>query len=123
MIRLFVYGTLRYGGSANFYLRDGHLEKRNVWAPNYQMVDLGRYPAAVESHSAADKILGDIYSAGIESVGRIDRYEGPDYYRKYDRRLDAFIYLSRNLAIGQFPRVASGDWLAYAQSNNIPGYP
>lgn len=82
---LFVYGSLRRGGSAHRLL-DG---AESLGEARYQgrLHQLGEYPAAVPSRSPGDRVEGELYRlppGEVEAcLGRLDRYEGPEYRRAH----------------------------------------
>lgn len=117
---LFVYGTLRRGGSAQALLGEAVASG----AARYQgrLYDLGPFPAAVPSDDPADIVHGELYAfpreEGAALLPRLDRYEGPDFRR--ERTLvtsasgeprESWIYLYARDVAG-LTRIAAGDYCA-----------
>ncbi|MCG5534369.1 gamma-glutamylcyclotransferase [Halorhodospira sp. 9621] len=106
---VFVYGTLKRGHPNHDVLAraDGHFLMAWASAPEYEMIDLGSFPAVREGGGTA--IHGEIYAVG--DLEPLDQLEG--YPLLYDRkRIDtpcgkAWVYI-KNDAVGE--RIPSGDW-------------
>jgi gamma-glutamylcyclotransferase (GGCT)/AIG2-like uncharacterized protein YtfP len=111
--RVFVYGTLRRGGSNHRLLGNAHYLGLHHTAARYTMYRLGPYPGVVEGGSSP--IRGEVYAVGFGLLQRIDRLE--DYPRMYRRVLipspygRAWIYLYQGSCRDRDP-VIGGDWLA-----------
>jgi gamma-glutamylcyclotransferase (GGCT)/AIG2-like uncharacterized protein YtfP len=110
---LFVYGTLRRGGS-HHRLLDG-AELLGAWAsgPHYDLLDMGPYPALV---SGQRRVIGEVYRIERGMLPALDVYEGcPGDYRR--ERIttpfgEAWLYLWDRPAPAA-PVIASGDWLRH----------
>lgn len=110
--RVFVYGTLRRGGSNHSLLKGARLLGSHRTAPVYRMLDLGSYPGVVEPGDTA--ILGEVYGITRPMLARLDVLE--DFPRSYTRRrIDTpwgaawiYLYRGRNHRLRRVPR---GDWL------------
>ncbi len=106
---VFVYGTLKRGHPNHDVLARADARFLMAWAtaPEYEMVDLGAFPAVQEGGGTA--IHGEIYEVG--DLAPIDRLEG--YPVLYGRKRietpcgEAWLYI-KNDAAGE--RVPSGDW-------------
>ena len=97
--RLFTYGSLRDGAEANHLLKKSSLVQKNVWLPNYRMYIKSDYPVAVWDKEPAAKIKGDIYMIDEVVIPEIDKYEGTWYARKFDYRINAWLYIAKNYYI------------------------
>jgi gamma-glutamylcyclotransferase (GGCT)/AIG2-like uncharacterized protein YtfP len=116
---LFVYGTLRSGGSAAARMGPARL----LAAASYRgrLYDLGRYPGVVPSADPADLVRGELFvlpSAAAPLLAELDRYEGPEFRRvpalvtpDTEGSVESWIYLYTGEVRG-LRRVASGDYLA-----------
>jgi gamma-glutamylcyclotransferase (GGCT)/AIG2-like uncharacterized protein YtfP len=110
--RVFVYGTLRRGGTNHRLLaRARHLGDWTTPAV-FALFDLGGYPGAVPRGQTA--VVGEVYSVDAATLRRLDRLE--DYPRLYDRVPvatpwgDAWMYVLRRRPRGARP-LPSGDWM------------
>lgn len=110
---LFVYGTLRRGGSHHRLLGDA--EHLGAWrsGPHYRMLDMGPYPALVQGEAT---VAGEIYRIRPEMLPMLDAYEGcPGDYRR--ERIDtefgmAWVYLWDRVA-PTAAAIPGGDWLRH----------
>jgi gamma-glutamylcyclotransferase (GGCT)/AIG2-like uncharacterized protein YtfP len=77
---IFVYGTLRPGRGANYFMQ-GRSEHVGTTRIKARMYDLGSYPG-VRLDDCTDWVTGDLYRITDDSLPTLlDRYEGyPDYY-------------------------------------------
>ncbi|MDQ2695481.1 MAG: gamma-glutamylcyclotransferase [Pseudomonadota bacterium] len=116
--RVFVYGTLRRGGSNHRWLRGAPRLGAHRTAAQFTLLDLGPYPAAVAGGRTA--LRGEVYAVDAARLALLDRLE--DCPREYRRQRiptpfgAAWIYLYRRPAPGA-PRIASGDWLGYRRQS------
>lgn len=110
--RVFVYGTLRTGGSNHHLLSGARRLGDHVTDPAYRMLDVGPYPGVVTGGETA--IRGEVYEVGPEGFRRLDALE--DYPRSYTRTKvptpwgEAWMYLYR-LRGQRLPEIPEGDWL------------
>lgn len=108
---LFVYGSLRPGGTQHQLLTGARYLGRHRTEPCFTMHDLGEYPAVVEPGHHA--IVGDIFVVDAATLARVDDYEG--YPHEYTRRLIAtpfgsawiYLYCPDCAGVGV---IGSGDW-------------
>lgn len=111
---LFVYGTLRRGGSAGGLLRGCECIGGGTVAGT--LYDLGAYPALVTGGEGA--VEGEVWRCPAEVLSRLDEYEGVPggLYRRVPVQVsgrDCWTYvagpaLEPRLTPGQ--RIASGRW-------------
>jgi gamma-glutamylaminecyclotransferase len=112
--RIFVYGTLRRGGS-NHHLLCDFIPERTLWTPpDFTLIDLGTYPGLLSGGATA--VLGEVYRVDAVTLRALDHLE--DEGRHYHRRAIALADGSRAEAYLLDPRfavgrtaIASGDWL------------
>lgn len=109
--QVFVYGTLRRGGSNHYFLQRARLLGQYVTDPEFAMLNIGPYPGVVRGGDTP--IQGEVYAVTPAQFRELDALE--DYPRTYTRQRlatpwgDAWIYLY--LPRGQrLPQVPSGDW-------------
>ncbi len=112
MIRVFVYGTLKRGGSNHRLLARADFLGTCVTSARFSLYDLGEYPAAVPGGHTA--IHGEVYRLRFPELRRLDALE--DYPRLYTRRLigtpygPAWIYLMAKAHVKGHPRLSGGHW-------------
>lgn len=116
---LFVYGTLRSGGSNHFRLRDAKLLGTGVVAGRLYRVDW--YPALILD-SDGEPVVGDLVEIPSEHLAALDGYEGREY-----RRVRAAIMPTNGTGpqdawlweyvdpVDESRRIDGGDWLAVAE--------
>jgi gamma-glutamylcyclotransferase (GGCT)/AIG2-like uncharacterized protein YtfP len=111
---LFVYGTLKRGGSRHWLLQDFPFLGR-ARAEGFALYDLGPFPAMVPD---AGVVYGEVYEVPEEILRDLDWVEGvPVLYRRelievvfedgFSVKAWAYIY---NGDVKGFPRIESGEW-------------
>lgn len=114
---VFVYGTLRRGGSNHFRM-DGaeFISSATVRARLYR---IDWYPGLVLD-DAGDDVIGEIYQVSAELMKQLDAYEGPEYRRVMtqvkcggDHRSPQTAWLWQWLGpCDENQRIPCGDWLS-----------
>ena len=120
-IHVFVYGTLRRGGSNHF--RMAGAEFMAAGAVRGRLYGIDWYPGFV-SDEAADDIIGEIYQVSAELLARLDVFEGPEYRRVMmdvqcggaHRSLRAAWVWEWLGPVDESRRITNGDWLSPPQS-------
>ncbi len=79
-LALFVYGSLKRGFRHHDLLLDARFRGEVETAAGYHLVLLGEYPALAEGGD--ESVMGELYAVEKELLGRLDRFEGPDYERR-----------------------------------------
>jgi len=111
---LFVYGTLKRGGSRHWIL-DGFPFLGRAKAKGFVLYDLGPYPAMVPGPGM---VYGEVYEVSEEILNALDWVEGvPVLYRRKlievvfedGLSLKAWAYIY-NGSVKGFPRIESGEW-------------
>jgi gamma-glutamylcyclotransferase (GGCT)/AIG2-like uncharacterized protein YtfP len=121
---LFVYGTLRRGGTNHAQLQGARYVTMTCSAAHYELVDLGGYPALLEGGNQG--VIGELYEVDAALTRALDEFE--DVPMLYERKrielyraeqpagsagspqfADAYV-LPRARARGA-PALATGDWL------------
>ncbi len=116
-IRLFVYGTLRRRGVANYYLESFPLIEEGIWVNGFAMYDAGWYPFAVPD-SKESQITGDIYEVPESKIPELDNYEGPEYKKILLEKWKALIYIKSDGISAGYQKVPDGDWLKYLKDKS-----
>jgi gamma-glutamylaminecyclotransferase len=74
--RVFVYGTLRRGGTNHHYLHgQSHLGPARS-GPGYRLYHLGGYPGLVAEPAAPGGIVGEVWVVSGPCLRRLDTLEG-----------------------------------------------
>ena len=111
---LFVYGTLKRGGSRHWIIENLPFLGR-AKAKGFVLYDLGPYPAMVPG---AGLVYGEVYEVSEEALKALDWVEGvPILYRRelidvifedgFSLKAWAYIY---NGSVKGFPCVKDGEW-------------
>ena len=110
--RIFVYGTLRLGQPFH-HLLGGPPQAIIATPPNYELLNLGRYPGLVEHGKTA--VVGEIYEVDTATIAILDEYEEhPVEYIRTEIRLadgtraETYIFQHQGKT---YPIITSGDWL------------
>mgnify|MGYP001185875526 CR=1 FL=1 len=85
MNKVFVYGTLKSGGSirglSNFGDGAVIVGKATTTYPDYKMIDLGAFPGVLMG--GENKIQGEVWEVSDDVAEQLDAIEGyPDFYNK-----------------------------------------
>jgi gamma-glutamylcyclotransferase (GGCT)/AIG2-like uncharacterized protein YtfP len=121
---LFVYGTLRRGASNHHELRDARFAGKARTSADYDLVDLGGYPAVIEGGSTA--VLGELYEVDEALLSQLDVFEDvPELYERKRvmidlatsglesvRARDVEAYVMPRERVRSAPRIVHGDWIA-----------
>lgn len=82
---IFVYGTLKRGGSNHGWMRGQRFLTEARTAPHYQLHDLGGYPGMVLDEAGGLSIQGEVWEVDEEGLARLDVLEdvaGGEYARE-----------------------------------------
>ncbi len=116
---VFVYGTLRLGGSNHFRMADAEFVESGTLRGRLYRIDW--YPGLVVD-PAGDEISGEIYSVNPEDMGVLDAFEGHEYRRiratvrtPYGVPMQAWIW-EWLMPVDEGQRITGGDWL---QENGV----
>lgn len=116
---IFVYGTLRHGGSNHYMLAGSEFLGPHWTAPRFTMFRLGQFPAVVPRGETA--IAGEVYRIDDDVFGLLDELEC--YPQVFSRQRidthagDAWMYLYNRL-VGTDHLVRHGDWLRHLDREN-----
>ena len=111
--RIFVYGTLREGEPRHALLAGAPLVQLTTTAPEFNLVDLGPYPALVRGGTTA--VTGELYQVSLEVRRAIDvERQVPILFSRESITLvdgtEAEAYLLRADQVRGRRRLATGDW-------------
>lgn len=82
---IFVYGTLKRGGSNHAWLRGQRFVAEAATQPQYRQYDLGGYPGLVLDPAQGQSIEGELWEVDAEGLQRLDELEdvdGGEYVRE-----------------------------------------
>ncbi len=92
-MRLFLYGTLKRGGSNHGFMRGQRFISEAATAPGYRLYDLGGYPGMVAADKDGLSIQGEIWEVDTDALARLDDLEdldGGEYTRELVPMLPPF---------------------------------
>ena len=111
---VFVYGTLRRGGSNNY--RMDACRWIGPAAVNGLLYEVSWYPALVLDEKAGE-VIGDLYEVSEEGIATLDEFEGSEYKRTRtmvqnaeDEAESAWVWAWDKDTEGLQP-IPGGDWL------------
>ena len=73
---VFVYGTLKRGGSNHHFLAGQRFLGRARTAPGFTLYSLGEYPGLVERADDRDGVAGELWEVDSSALRRLDQLEG-----------------------------------------------
>jgi gamma-glutamylcyclotransferase (GGCT)/AIG2-like uncharacterized protein YtfP len=88
---VFVYGTLKRGGSNHLFLRGQKFLGEVRTAPGFTLYSLGEYPGMVRAPGDTQGVTGELWDVDDECLAELDRLEGLDegLYERIDVLLEA----------------------------------
>lgn len=72
---LFVYGTLKRGGSNVVLIRDQRFLGEVVTVPAYRMYDLGLYPGLIRDDAGGVSVNGELWEVSACAIAELDDFE------------------------------------------------
>lgn len=104
MTLLFVYGTLKRGGSNHAFLEGQAFVGAAATAPGFALYELDGYPGMVAEAGATEGVTGEVWSVDGACLARLDELEGTaeGLYRRQEiplgtpftgTRVEAYLYL------------------------------
>ena len=78
MNTIFVYGTLKRGGSNHLFLRGQKFLGDARTIPGFTLYSLGDYPGMVRAPGDTAGVTGEIWSVDDDCLAELDRLEGLD---------------------------------------------
>ncbi len=85
MTRIFVYGTLKRGGSNHGWLRGQRFIAKARTQPQFRLFDLGGYPGLVVDAQNGLAVEGEVWEVDEAALARLDELEdidGGEYARQ-----------------------------------------
>ncbi|HTO04497.1 MAG TPA: gamma-glutamylcyclotransferase family protein [Opitutus sp.] len=73
---VFVYGTLKRGGSNHEFLRGQDFRGEARTIPGFRLVDLGDYPGLLAYPDDHDGVTGEVWWVDNATLARLDELEG-----------------------------------------------
>ncbi len=73
---IFVYGTLKRGGSNHRFLAGQKFAGAARTAPGFRLYDLGGYPGMVARANDREGVAGEVWSVDAPTLVRLDQLEG-----------------------------------------------
>ena len=100
---VFVYGTLKRGGSNHRLLADQRFVAEARTVPGYRLYHLGDYPGMIVAADDTIGVSGEIWSVDDDALARLDAFEGvhESLYRREpikllppfaDQRVETYFY-------------------------------
>ncbi len=100
---VFVYGSLKRGGSNQHYLAGQKFIGMARTMPGFRLFDLGTYPGMVPFADDRDGVSGEVWSVEVDCLEHLDLLEGivEGLYRREpitllppfaDRKVEGYIY-------------------------------
>jgi gamma-glutamylaminecyclotransferase len=117
--KVFIYGSLLPGCHNHHVVASADFLFAARTKPEFDLIDLGEYPALVEGGKTA--VIGSVYEVGAELLQILDEFEGhPELYQRVSLRLpdnmQVQTYLFARSRLWAQTRVVSGDWRTYVQA-------
>ena len=117
MTAVFVYGTLKTGGSNHDFMAGQSYIGRTRTVPGYTLYELSGYPGLVAMEGDSDGVSGELWLVDDEGLSRLDALEGTEegLYRRGPvelegghggRRVETYFY-ARSI---EGRRRAGADW-------------
>lgn len=76
MTTVFVYGTLKRGGSNHAFLAGQYYLGNARTQPGFTLYSLGDYPGMVRTPEDREGVTGELWSVKDEALAELDRLEG-----------------------------------------------
>ena len=122
---VFVYGTLKAGGSNHHFMEGQTLVGDAQTAPGFQLIHLGSYPGMVTVPNSAESVVGEVWRIDSKCLAQLDALEGIDeglYRRESINLLAPFTnenvqtYLYAQSIAGR-PSIPNGRWIEPTSPN------
>jgi len=75
---IFVYGTLKRGGSNHLFLHGQKFLGDARTTPGFTLYSLGDYPGMVRAPGDGDGVTGELWTVDDDCLAELDRLEGLD---------------------------------------------
>ncbi|MGB3182352.1 MAG: gamma-glutamylcyclotransferase family protein [Cyclobacteriaceae bacterium] len=122
-ILIFVYGTLRVGGSHHHLLGEATVINKSYSLPGHCMYSAGWYPVVVADQDSPHQVVGDIIGIQADLIPKLDVYEGNEFSRKLieipQLKQPVWVYVLKDSEdVSSYKAVPGGDWLEAVRSAN-----
>ena len=113
---VFVYGTLRRGGSNDFRMAQARFVAKGTVRGRLYRIDW--YPGFVADESG-DEVVGEVYETDAETLAALDEFEGSEYRRvkivvegsrEGGSKVEAWVWEWLGQT-SESQRIVGGDWL------------
>jgi gamma-glutamylcyclotransferase (GGCT)/AIG2-like uncharacterized protein YtfP len=86
---IFVYGTLKRGGSNHHYMAGQKFLSEALTPPGFRLYDLGGHPGMVPKSDDRDGVTGEVWSVDAACLTQLDPLEGlaEGLYRRVPAKL------------------------------------
>lgn len=115
---VFVYGTLRKGGTYHHFLKNARLLKENYLLPGFRLYDYRHwYPYMVKGNKE-DVVTGEIYKvdeAGLQLLNQLEDVENQLYSLVYLPGHRFYTYLKFDHQVSGLHFIPEGDWIQYVK--------
>jgi gamma-glutamylcyclotransferase (GGCT)/AIG2-like uncharacterized protein YtfP len=74
--RVFVYGTLKRGGSNHHHLNGQKFLGEARTAPGFRLYDLGGFPGMIARRDDREGVFGEVWAVAADALARLDELEG-----------------------------------------------
>lgn len=111
MNTVFVYGTLKRGGSNHLFLRAQKFLGEARTAPGYVLYSLGDYPGMARAPGDTEGVTGEVWAVDDACLAELDRLEGID--EGLYERIDVLLA----------PNPVAGSAQTYLYSRSLDGLP
>jgi len=103
MTTVFVYGTLKRGGSNHLFLTAQRFIGEARTVPGFTLYSLGEYPGMVRASGDTAGVTGELWSVDDATLAELDRLEG----------LDEGLYERADVLLAPNPHAASAQAYLY----------
>jgi gamma-glutamylcyclotransferase (GGCT)/AIG2-like uncharacterized protein YtfP len=108
MTPVFVYGTLKRGGSNHLFLQGQRFVAEVRTQPGFTLYSLGDYPGMVRSPGDTAGVTGELWEVDDTCLAELDRLEG----------LDAGLYERVDVLLAPNPHEASAQTYLYLRPHS-----
>lgn len=115
---VFVYGTLRKGGTNEHYLKNSCCLRQEIWISGFCLYDYQQsYPFMLEA-GAVESVKGEVYRVSEQQLDQLNILEDVEnrlYRLVFLEQCQAFTYLKYDRNIEGLKKIPGGDWISYVR--------
>lgn len=119
---VFVYGTLRRGGTNHSYLEKAECLNDHLCLSGFRLYDFSQqYPFMVPTNKE-EEVIGEVYRVNEEVLKQLNVLEDVQnklYKWVYLEDQSCFTYIKYDNDVSSLNHIRSGDWFQYINSINI----